>query len=876
MGKFGNKIKKKKAAAASANVAESTNAVAASANVAESTNEQLSSSSNEQENSHNESHPKKQKLVPAKEMIIFTAKVEFNYLVENRLTTQEENVIGECSRYVQERVYAIKLGRTDTEGMSRLSSLMCNSSFNLRILKFKSGDSKSIESFWKAEFALQNIRGEWFSLSFAQKERFMTVMQEHVNVGCKLFMGKNTSDLKDCWRSLVTNDNERQQWKDTRDAEVTKLYAPTSNTPAPGFDRQQILSPNDSFNSLLPQNSHLCGVTRGGESKADQHFMGKKVTYAAKILVPQGVTLTDRDHWLIGGRIKCGSTDNPEQRRISIQVSCSFDIEMMYFEVGYEYCAVEEVFKTIFDLQNHHGEWFHLLRSQLNMYVSKTLHYLQSSSDEQVTPIIGRLDQHSSNEVTRFACFQVNGMSDDRLSSQVNGMSDDRLYSRRSCKIEAMTSCISNNHIDVAGLVEIGIDWRKIDNKLSDFFSPQLKCTSSVSHNMTDELKDGSGCGQPGGTGHLSIIPFENKNGGDRRGLGRYNCIRIGNTTVITIYGMSYYSTKDCYNSVTNQSRRYIAKNRIDTKSPRHLLNDDVLDHVKDIVNDGYEVIIMMDANECIHNGELCSALVDDANKLGLREITQCRVNTHDRGTEAHSGVWISSKLVLSGCALIKVVGDHKTPIFDITTESLGITESSVSRMKPAVGPTEDVKPRTLFGMVGPVTMQNYEGFVKAYDNNGKIIPSNLQLWDGLTRTILLTSAYTPPHLYSRWDRVERQLSTGGIVEEELYRILIGIKRYPYSAQIWGSIFNDHELGLHLTRSSNTDIMLACKGYLEKCGLWAGFLEVKDKGENMAQFIFGEMGLQYDNLPKHWYLTLSNKFLLGCVRKANNSDDRRL
>ena len=470
---------------------------------------------------------------------------EYNYIIINRLTAQEANIVAECSGYVRERISACKLGRTNTEGLKRLSDLLSGSFFNLCIKKYKSGDSKSIESFWKAEFALQCIRGsEWFSLLVAQQNRFMSAMQIHVDGGCRSFQGRNVSELKSCWKSLVADESRRRQLKSLRDAEVARDFVP-ANTSAPGFVQGDLLSPHDSFTTLLSPTqagaSNLIGVIRHGESGPSP---GVKVNYITKIVVPKDVQLTARDSWMIGSKLKPGSADDAVKRFRNLQIACPFDLEMIYFRTGDEYCAIEEVFKEILDLQKHHSELFQLLREQVQMIINQLSSYILSSPVEQVTPIIGKLEPHPGDDVTRLGCFQVNNMSDDTRG-------------RRSLKIDQITDCIENNSIDIAGLLEVGIDWRKCDIKtLADFFPGICNCRSTVNYNTTEDTRDGGGYHQPGGTGHLfmeDINPYIQNADGDRRGLGRYSCIQVGNTIVMSIYAMSYKPTQ-CYNSVVTQN----------------------------------------------------------------------------------------------------------------------------------------------------------------------------------------------------------------------------------------------------------------------------------------------------------------------------------
>ena len=150
---------------------------------------------------------------------------------------------------------------------------------------------------------------------------------------------------------------------------------------------------------------------------------------------------------------------------------------------------------------------------------------------------------------------------------------------------------------------------------------------------------------------------------------------------------------------------------------------------------------------------------------------------------------------------------------------------------------------------------------------------SDLQKWDQLTRRALLPSNYTPPIL-CRWSNRTRQLKKGGITEDELYRILIGISKYGQKSDMWSAIYADANIGLSLTRKSTQEIRDKAYWYLERIGLLERYQAIRKEGGNVAELVFQHMGLQYDRLDNSWFLELSNEF--GRVREMNSSDDRLL
>ena len=167
-----------------------------------------------------------------------------------------------------------------------------------------------------------------------------------------------------------------------------------------------------------------------------------------------------------------------------------------------------------------------------------------------------------------------------------------------------------------------------------------------MSHNTTEaaiaNLTE-TACYQPGGTGILalsSIIDLIKSFDGDCRDLGRYSSVLIGNgnkrTRFYSVYGVHHHSTSNHKNSVVSQGLRYIndPSSGIDSSiTPRQLLNADILHELRTRKAADERIIIVMDANEHIHDGDLCKEL---STTLGLVELSSqwcgSAINTHERG----------------------------------------------------------------------------------------------------------------------------------------------------------------------------------------------------------------------------------------------------
>jgi len=69
------------------------------------------------------------------------------YIIGLTLNTKELNIMGCTSRYVRERIDRVyKIGRTDNEGMKRLSELNVSNFCNLGIKKYKTNNAAAMAS----------------------------------------------------------------------------------------------------------------------------------------------------------------------------------------------------------------------------------------------------------------------------------------------------------------------------------------------------------------------------------------------------------------------------------------------------------------------------------------------------------------------------------------------------------------------------------------------------------------------------------------------------------------------------------------------------------------------------------------------------------
>jgi len=88
------------------------------------------------------------------------------------------------------------------------------------------------------------------------------------------------------------------------------------------------------------------------------------------------------------------------------------------------------------------------------------------------------------------------------------------------------------------------------------------------------------------------------------------------------------------------------------------ILHDDLLQQLATWVKQGDRIVLTLDANEHVLNGKLCRELTNPARGLGLKEITHehwgdTEPHTWINGREPIDGVWVSSKLEVTGVKIL-------------------------------------------------------------------------------------------------------------------------------------------------------------------------------------------------------------------------------
>ena len=155
-------------------------------------------------------------------------------------------------------------------------------------------------------------------------------------------------------------------------------------------------------------------------------------------------------------------------------------------------------------------------------------------------------------------------------------------------------------------------------------FQRDLACTAVSAHNIHKGKV--AGRVQEGGTGIICFgepTGYIKKTGRDSKGLGRWSWVLFSgaqghNTRVITAHNPC--KTTNANSGTTYQQQHcYFITKKNDLTCPRVLFQKQLTKQIQEWRAGGDQIILFMDHNEHILNGQLGKELADKA-KLGLRE----------------------------------------------------------------------------------------------------------------------------------------------------------------------------------------------------------------------------------------------------------------
>ena len=318
---------------------------------------------------------------------------------------------------------------------------------------------------------------------------------------------------------------------------------------------------------------------------------------------------------------------------------------------------------------------------------------LQSINPE----LVGREEQQIAKRLEKYAMPSLGDLPTEKpmgfrrfMMTQLNGMATPAI---RASKVARSVALINKYEVDIQSYVEHGLNMARLkpSETFASFFEAEVELRSVTGHNKNENPESTH---QQGGTGLLAnneICQYMLGSGTDHRNLGRWSWMTLGSpkhrTRVLSIYCVGKGVTKGL-GRVCQQHLRHIQTHSLNT-SPYQLFKQDLRLQLTEWVNQGDRLIIMMDANEHVLNGELGKMLRSPEVGLDLEEISHKawggrEINTYIDGSRPIDGVWASRSLEIGGFKILSYlegVGDHRTMLFDVESRSLlGIDEHRVVR----------------------------------------------------------------------------------------------------------------------------------------------------------------------------------------------------
>lgn len=288
-----------------------------------------------------------------------------------------------------------------------------------------------------------------------------------------------------------------------------------------------------------------------------------------------------------------------------------------------------------------------------------------------VVPRIGHLASIRPDGIWRFAYCQLNNISGRET---------------RLRKIKAMERIARDFDIDGITMCELGVNWQagkghSLKSWCSPHFPQEIRCTTANNtHSPRTSLS------QPGGTGILltqSLLEYAKTTENDHRHLGRWTSWVLSHTPDhVTRLIVAYCPCKvhgrtaQGLKTVHRQHITYIQQNGLEY-TPYQLFVKDLVSQLKTWRANNERLILCIDLNEHPLTGVISKRIRSDDIELFEQTSTFWpdgkEPNTHIEGSKPIDGIFTTPDVDLTSCLLLSFhesVGDHRTTIFEITTQS--------------------------------------------------------------------------------------------------------------------------------------------------------------------------------------------------------------
>ena len=252
-------------------------------------------------------------------------------------------------------------------------------------------------------------------------------------------------------------------------------------------------------------------------------------------------------------------------------------------------------------------------------------------------------------------------------------------------KVDRINYLIKNLSIDVIAGCESQVDWSFVEESkqfLNLFRYGGRAAKGAYSHNSDPDSRFGRE--QIGGTGIAALgrlCDNVTDSGVDPTGLGRYSWIKLGSGRRTTVVISGYLATKPDLKKSRGKTRweqeqRYFVK-RGDLRDPTQIFIADILGAIRSWRSAGLQVVLVLDANQDVYDGQLAMALQQAPYHMGclMEEAMGCRVpNSHSRGKKPLTTFFGTSGLTVGNGMVYPHaygVGDHRVYVLELSSESV-------------------------------------------------------------------------------------------------------------------------------------------------------------------------------------------------------------
>ena len=296
--------------------------------------------------------------------------------------------------------------------------------------------------------------------------------------------------------------------------------------------------------------------------------------------------------------------------------------------------------------------------------------YREEIASKEV-PIYGTLaPAHKSAEEIRVMSLNINGLP---MCKSANP------------KAERLKYILPKYEVDILGLQETCVNWRRFkpSNTIASILRRRTESIRSTHSFNIHETKN-IGNIQRGGTATVAtdmISSYVKGSGSDHTGLGRWSYYLIEGepghkTRIVTAYSPCGSQSSGLSTNWKAQVR-YIKNNQLRARDPKKLFQDDLCAALRMWRSQGERIILLMDANDNVHDGKLTRRLAEEG--LDLTEAVHAQTeergpNTHNRGSEPIDGIWYTPELELVSASYLPFdgsLGDHRPVVADFTQRSV-------------------------------------------------------------------------------------------------------------------------------------------------------------------------------------------------------------